>query len=705
MSRYSIMYIIPFQSLSGDNFEIWLEGLDYTGQQYELIAGGTPFVIETDTVDVLAPIRASTATISVYGSDYLRSMYTSNPQGVRVKLWKKQVPYGIELMWLGYLTPDTFSQDFSHPEFIYEMECVSALSTLKHKEFDETADTTTFFKLIMDAAKLAGYDKVYLTKALTGKNGENIYQSSYISCGNFYDELGKPMTYYEILENLAKYLVCSVFLGYKDTLLLVDYHAIRSGINDYYYYDTVSYDYYSSDTVSQEVSSSVIGYRGTGAKISRIAGKNKATVKCSLYEIDDILPAFDEEFSEFSRMETYEDNYNEGQEQKRNEGMVRYYKQPKFTFYKYDFGTGTVIATEHSDPLVDNQIGSCFVRTASYDALDKPNKINFDNEVLVRAWNDSTGTQRIPVGLGKVLTIKSKRRIIVNSDTYFCLNFSIKYIASIVTKGSEGLDIYQPRGWGKFTDDAILKVPCILKVGNYIYNGTSWDVITGTNGSTSFIVEITLKKDNQATGVYFQVDNTNDFTNGLGDLSGYLVNPLPEMVTGWCEFTLLMPDGYGTSSDRVWNSRYMYVRDISVEHGQSDPSSIYDDWVKEGVKNDLIYENEINDDYIDEAEEIELKICTNQANKLALSSVYSGGQYQKEIVSATMGTDIPEHLILKKVIDTFNSPRFTISPTLSNTLTPYCLITDDALPNNRFVFAGGKEDVKMESIETNLIEL
>lgn len=705
MSIYNIMYTIPFQSLSGEDFEIWLEGLDFVGQERELIAGGTPFTIETDTVDVLAPIRASTATISVYGSDYLRSLYASNPQGVRVRLWKKQKPYGIELRWIGYLTPDTFSQDFSHPEFIYELECASALSTLKYKEFNETADTLTFRQLIINAARLAGYNKVYLTTSLTGKAGENIYTSSYISSGNFYDELGKPMTYYEILENIAKYLVCSTFLEYADTLFLVDYHAIRNGLNSYYYYDVVSDTYYMTDTLSQNVSSSVIGYRGTGAKISRIAGKNKATVKCSLYEIDDILPAFDEEQSEFSRMELYEDNYNEGSEQKRNEGMVRFYKQPKFTFYKYDFGTGLAVATEHSDPLAGMGIGSCFVRTASYDALDKPNKISFDNEMLVRAWTDSTGSNRIPVGLGKILTIKSKRRIIINSDTYFCLNFSLKYIASIITKGAEGLDIYQPRSWGKFTADATLKVPCILSVGNYIYNGTSWDVRTGLNDNTSFTVEITLKKDSPATGVYWQVDNTNDFTNGLGDLSGYLINPVPEMVTGWCEFTMLMPDGYGTSSDRVWNSQYLYVKDVSVEHGQADPNSIYDDWVKEGVKNDLIYENEIDDDYIEEADEIELKICTNQANKLALSSVYSGGQYQKEIVSATMGTDIPEHLILKKVIDTFNSPRFTISPTLSNTLTPYCLLVEDALPNSRFINAGGKEDVKMESIETNLIEL
>jgi len=119
---YATKYTVPFQSISGIDYEVLIDVDGFVGTATELIGGGNVFTTEVDMGDVLEPIRSGSATLQVFGSDYLQDLYASNPQGIRVTLMK-----GNEVMWLGYMTPDTFSQDFSRPEFLYDIECVEAL--------------------------------------------------------------------------------------------------------------------------------------------------------------------------------------------------------------------------------------------------------------------------------------------------------------------------------------------------------------------------------------------------------------------------------------------------------------------------------------------------------------------------------------------------------------------------------------------------
>jgi hypothetical protein len=106
--NYKVKYTIPFKTLSNISCEIRLEEKDFSGTSLELRAGETPIVIDVEESDLLAPIRSSGATIQVYGSDYLQDLYTSDPQGIKITLLRNG-----SVKWIGFLTPDTFSQDFS----------------------------------------------------------------------------------------------------------------------------------------------------------------------------------------------------------------------------------------------------------------------------------------------------------------------------------------------------------------------------------------------------------------------------------------------------------------------------------------------------------------------------------------------------------------------------------------------------------------
>ena len=117
---YGIKYKIPFKTLSEIACEIQIAEKDYTGSSVELTPGSSPIAISYQQGDLLSPIRASSATVQVYGSDYLQDLYSSDPQGIKITLLRNG-----SISWIGFLTRDTFSQDISSPEFIYALECVS----------------------------------------------------------------------------------------------------------------------------------------------------------------------------------------------------------------------------------------------------------------------------------------------------------------------------------------------------------------------------------------------------------------------------------------------------------------------------------------------------------------------------------------------------------------------------------------------------
>lgn len=684
---YGLKYTIPFKTISEVTCEIQLSEKDFVGTPTELIAGATPIRIDRDTADVLTPIRSSSATIEVFGSDYLQDIYTSDPQGIQVKL----IVDGA-VKWLGYLTPDTFSQDFSSPKFIYEMEAVAALSTLKYKEFDLTDDFVTFREIIAQALVYAGYEFSYLTNSVRTATGP--LHEIKIPSANFYDELGEAMTYYEVLEEIAEFTGCC-FKPYGNDLYLLDYQAIKAGYNSY-----TKLNGLTASTVTLSDTKTVTGYKGTGAKLSRIAGKNKAVVNCSLYEIKNILPEFnDEGTSVFSAAPMQE--ATETLSKVDYKFLVRYYTHPGFTFFHYANPAGT--GTEANGRPVLGNVGSCFVRTAKYEAGNPPSVLSMVDELQVR--NHSSGfIYDDPVSLSNtspVLRMESKGRIVAHKDIWFCINFQIKHTAEFYEKNMDGYDY-------KFDNDTTINQKASIRIGDYYYNGTSW-----TTSQSTFNIPIKYKKDEKRANVYKAVDNTNTFETGLGDITGFIFKAPDFILSGDCELTLFanplsanIPVGGGNVFNAIYP--YTYYKGITFTYSIPDESAIYGDWVDKDSKNDLIYENVIEGDYIEEAEEIDLKICTNPDGKLALSSAITGAAgsetFLTSLVTDVYGTGMAEHILLARVTDLYNSPRYVIDPTLANDAKPYTLYTEPHL-NRTFAVAGGEEDVKMENCTYNLIEI
>lgn len=681
---YGLKYIIPFKTISEVSCEVRIEVKDYTGQVIELIGGANPFRIPTDESDLLVPIRPSSATLSVFGSDYLRDLYTSDPQGVRIT----QLTGG-NVHWMGFLTPDTFSQNFTNPEFTYEMECVCALSTLKYRKFDFTDDFVSFAQIVGRAREYAGYSDVIYTNSVRLKSGS--YFSARIASANFYDELGDPMTYYEVLEEIAKYAGCT-WEPYEDILYFKDSAAIRSGY--------ISYTKLSGGVVNLQDLKNVTNYKGTGTKISRIAGKNKAVVNCSLYEIENTVLELNEDESVFSEMYKEEirlerKNSSGGKDYGTKHVLLRTFDQPKYSFYRYrpnSAGDALVLydVTSEASTLLDT--GSGFARRADYETwwgTPPPSSLSFSNEVMVRSFSiPGTDGRLIMNHNHPVITLESRQKILSVPGAYLAISF--KFMPLL-----DNWYIDKP----KIKAEGSMEVTMKLRIGNLYWNKTAW-----TTTESTFSIQIPV--DGQLVGNYHSIYDQNTFDLGIPGVSGYLVPTPPNIAMGIVALTIFHIDSVNLLIRMLtgqW-SRFSYYKDITVIYAIPDEQAIYGDWVDKDSKNDLIYENVIEGDYIEEADEIDLKICTNPDGKLALSSVMEGNNFLEEIETDVYGTGKAEEILIQRVIDMYETPRFVIDPTLANNAKPWTKFTEPHL-NKQFLVAGGEEDVKMERTRYNLIEL
>lgn len=694
--NYGLKYTVPFRTISEIPCVVNIEVKGYAGAVRELIGGGTPFVIETDTGDLMTPMRSSSATLSVYGSDYLQDLYTSDPQGIKITLLKNNT-----VERLGFVTQDTFSQNFSNPEFIYEIECVSAISTLKQRKFKKTAGLISFADLIIEGvrASMGGYTDIILSGATTTSN-PNLFSHLKIASANFFDELGEAMSYYEIFEEIAKYTGCT-FTVYKNKVFLIDYLAISKGVNTYWRYTLVDGAFtavVNEEALSHDTTAQALGYRGTGAAISRLAGKNKIAVNCSLYEFDKIFPDVEDcleawgwgTYDEKSFRRSYRKNpppihttVSVGVSLK--EGMLKTYK------YRFVNGAPELVTDSFSD------VFSSILKISRYTSDNIPLKLNFDTELVVLNYKTFEDVKkgnilkRFPI-----MTMRSGKEILVHDKVYFC--FSCQWMAN----ADDGPQCAYG-GWIN-TDPALpaqkdtnRMLPLKLKIGDYFYNGTAW-----TKTESIFYVPIEIKKGANMTGQFHSVKNTNNYKLGLGGISGFVISPPHKPIFGECELTMynIYDSGFISVTPFSFGLRYSFFKSIKLEAAVQDLDSVYN--VSKG-KEDVVFERVIAKEYTEQADDIDLKICTAPKGKLALSSVLTDSGLLDKVSWGGM-TDIAEHLLTYKAMQLYGKPRLNINPMLANSALPYSVLTDVFLTGSKFIVAGGEDDVKMEAATYNLIE-
>lgn len=266
-----------------------------------LTLGVPPFVTEMEDGEdtIYKPVKYQSGTLKVITGDYLFDIYSSTAQGSKVELLKNGATE-----WVGYVTPNLYDMGFNEQREEVEIECIDALSTLQYYKYQPIGVTSKNIKtlkeiLVSVLRKCNAYRYLYVSNnlQLTQNGNVSVIEKFTISESNFFNEKDDEKktdndvawTCQEVLEEICRYL------GYTcvadgNRVYLMDYDAIRNGINTYYRYDLLASGSGTLVTMEHSKLIQASDYSENGATLSLDNVYNKATVTDDLYTYVNVIP-------------------------------------------------------------------------------------------------------------------------------------------------------------------------------------------------------------------------------------------------------------------------------------------------------------------------------------------------------------------------------------------------------------------------------
>lgn len=160
---FGLKYFGKFRSISvGIYWKIEIEERDYNGESEEILLCENPLEIiwEKQGDEFYEPIKASEATIYVKCVENFKyiNLFTSEPNKYRVSIYRNTILY-----WQGYITPDTYSESFTHTPYDIEVKATDGYNILKNYNFvDELGNQYTGQKTVWELMTIV-IDKLELT--------------------------------------------------------------------------------------------------------------------------------------------------------------------------------------------------------------------------------------------------------------------------------------------------------------------------------------------------------------------------------------------------------------------------------------------------------------------------------------------------------------------------------------------------------------
>lgn len=278
----------------------------------ELLFTDSPFTVEYSTEDdIYKPYKCSTATIGLLQRDINYNFNSATNNNVLVKLLKYKndetqdnlslrtsddTHFTVE--WIGFATPNAYSQSYESYYDEFDLECQDALSTLQYYKYEtmlSSATVCSFADIIKKWCKyLKTYKHIYITDAVVipTVDFQDPLHSLYVDERNFFDEDGEPMTVLEVIEHICTYLSITC-VPFGDNLYFISYPSIKQGYNDYYeiYYTNNDYVLRQSKTTLEHIHE-ILGddFASNGTNLTLLPTYNKLTVKDDFYPYDTIIP-------------------------------------------------------------------------------------------------------------------------------------------------------------------------------------------------------------------------------------------------------------------------------------------------------------------------------------------------------------------------------------------------------------------------------
>lgn len=677
---YNIKYQIQFKDVDNNLYTIHIREDNYTGSVTKLIGGVSPIVINYDSESdfLYNPTRLSGAVLKVVGLDYLQSLFSTNYQQYKVNLLNKDN----RILWTGFITPELYSQEFSGFLFELEIECISALATLEYIKFEKNKQIMSLMELIMNAViKSKGdYNSVYIP-VVYGDTQSNILNTMNVSTGNFIDEEGEKMNYREILSEVCKFLGWTV-TERDGNIYFIDVDYISNKQSKYFKYNASFNNVEVVDLPTSEISVQSLNSKGIDNTLSLLGGFNKISVIASDYEVDEKVLYPEADTTDKKPLHDYTAGIDN------TLYMKSYFFSNKFKCYKYERSGNTFIDEVTPQANATVNAGCELIQRTSYEFNNVPNKLNYETLFQTKLFCnddhslllDSFADTKYPI----LTTGEPSPVLLFSKKSKLCISFKVQYSD-------------RPDGWtvSKNKDDVVRNgdvngwyIPCRLRIGDYYYNGSTW-----TKTVSSFNILTDLQAERQHfTFDWLSAKNTNTYMNQVEDLSGTIID-FDRTLMGDLQMTLYVPQ---QKQDRYVH-RYVFIKDIEIN---SQRVGILSD-----KKSDTLYTNVINEGYINELEDIELKLTSENESNLSFSKIVINNEVLDTINNKiTASNEKPEKILISRIINQYSKPKIKVNQILTPDVTPYQIITDNNLTGKKFIVTNENIDYMYNEDNITLIE-
>ena len=695
---YGLIYTVPFAAMDGTSCVVEIEKEGYTGASTELIGGESPFTVEIDDEEFLyTPTRFSTAKLSVVGGDYLQELFSTQYRQYRVTLI-----YDDDVAWCGFIKPELYTQDYTSEVFELEIECQSAMSVLEFIDYKPEGETRQFvslwslFQHCVEESRgrytAVRVPYVYAANASDyASRAGNVIADMVISEQNFFDEDDEPMTLLEVLEEVCKFFnwTCTDWTG-ELTFVDIDHTG------QYRDYDAALQSFTTSTPDAASVQT--VSFMGTGHSMDILPGYNKVTVKCSNYSVGEVQWSYEMDDVHTLVADTLtEDNSRSRREITSNPAGIE--------MYQYTVSSdGNIQRVTDLTPYMGSMetanalFGALPFRFCNYemehDYVDdewKPSINDYSFIEAIRVRNAATKDSHEPsIGMDtKLLSVKLPCAAYANG--VICINGEFKFACD------DNLSPIGEVGMGVLGN--LYKV-FSLRIGDKWYDGTTW-----TDTETTFNLEIeaeagtsTANPDSQE---YHAIPNDKLPDSPYDGASGFMVS-LPGVFVGELEMCLYSRHEWWQMPDLDIREVGTYVRGRKIGSAKLNGSG-----TNEG--SDRLYENVINEDYINELDEIEFKISSYNADDgTCYSKPVLDGNLVETLYNAVLGKQKrPEELLITRVINHYVAPQVKLTQPLKYTgsVSPLTRLTDQFQPGKTFLATGGSLDYRMNRFDCQMIEV
>lgn len=222
----------------------------------------------------------------------------------------------------------------------------------------------------------------------------------------------------------------------------------------------------------------------------------------------------------------------------------------------------------------------------------------------------------------------------------------------------------------------------ILRIGDTYYNGTTW-----TNTPSTFTVQTEELKE---AGTFAALKNTKVLSMPYNDLTGWII------------------ETQGTLKGEL----YVELVDVDMNCAIKDfgmKFQLKDNYVPANNASDRIYDNVVNDAYINELDEIEEKISSYNHDGLCYSKVLLGNDFITDNLYEGINHAItrPESLLLRRIVNQYEYPKIKLTQVLMNdtSVRPIDKLTDAYQgTDKKFIITGKETKYRSDTAEIKMIE-